>query len=139
MPRAEAPSVRSDPERPSASEPVSPERLLARAADRIAAGWCRSNLAEDRRGQSVEPWAEGAVRWSPLGALLAAWIDVGGAGGDSFEIAYAALGLATGGQLEKWNAAPWRTRWHVLSAFTRARENVAVARSQVRARPDRAR
>jgi hypothetical protein len=110
------------------------EELLAEAADRIAGGWCRTGLAEDGRGRKVEPWAESARRWSPLGALLAVWLDAPCTGRESLEIAYAALELATGGHLEDWNAAPWRTSWHVLSAFMRAGENVPAAREKVQAR-----
>jgi hypothetical protein len=113
---------------------VTAEELLAEAVERVAGGWCRRSLAEDPRGQPVEPWAESACRWSPLAALLAVWVDARREDGDSFEVAYAGLGLATGGHLEEWNAAPWRTRRHVLSAFTRAGENVRAARENVRAR-----
>ena len=48
------------------------------------------------------------------------------------EIAYAAFTLATGGRPEEWSAAPWRTKWHVLSAFARARQNLPEARAQIR-------
>lgn len=113
-------------------EAVTPERLLADAAERIAEGWCRTSLAEDRRGRRVAPWADTACCWSPLGALLAVWSQCHGAGSGALGTAYAALALATGGRPEEWNAAPWRTRRHVLSAFTRARTNVPDARRQLR-------
>ena len=107
------------------------EVLLVRAAELVGRGWCQNALAEDLHGHQVEPWSEGACRWSPLGALIrASYKNRGGI--DVFEVASAALALATGGRLEEWNAAPWRTKWHVLSAFARAQEFLPQAREQVR-------
>lgn len=71
----------------------------------------------------MEPWSEGASRWSPLGALLSAWY-ASGTGPDALARAYTAVAFGTGGRLEEWNVAPWRTTRHVLSAFARARENL---------------
>jgi hypothetical protein len=98
------------------------EQLLVRAGELVARGWCRRALAEDRHGRPVPPWSDSACRWSPLGALTRIWHDGPGSELRAFEVAYAALALATGGRLEEWNAAPWRTEWHVHSAFARARE-----------------
>jgi hypothetical protein len=134
MARAEATETKSDASYPPASEPLTVERLLAEAAARIAIGWCQTSLAEDARGRQVEPWAESARCWSVLGALLGVWVDARCPSGEVLETAYAALALATGGRPEEWNAAPWRTRRHVLSAFGRARGNVPAARRQLRAR-----
>jgi hypothetical protein len=39
-----------------------------------------------------------------------------------------ALALATGGRLEEWNSARWRTRSHVERAFLRARHAAARTR-----------
>jgi hypothetical protein len=117
-------------------ERLTDEELLRRAARLVAGGWCRQSLAEDRRGRRVEPWSESACRWSPLGALARLWFERGGGGLDAFETAYTSLALATGGRLEEWNAAPWRTKWHVLRAFARAQEFLPEAREQVRARID---
>jgi hypothetical protein len=71
-------------------------------------------------GRRVEPWSESARLWSPLGALLRAWYESPSSDVEAFRLAYVALANATGGRLEEWNAARWRTRRHVLSAFRRA-------------------
>jgi hypothetical protein len=84
-------------------------------------------MAEDARGRRVEPWSDAACRWSPLGALLRVLHETRGEAFESVEVAYAALALATGGRPEEWSAAPWRTRWHVLGAFERARDCVPEA------------
>jgi hypothetical protein len=123
------------PEATAASEvaaldgPLIAEQLLTRAAELVGRGWCQSTLAEDRDGRPVPPWSETASRWSPLGALLAVWHESPG-DPEAFETAYTALALATGGRLEAWNEAPWRTRRHVLSAFARARQNIPEARAR---------
>lgn len=96
-------------------------RLLDEAALLVGRGWCQGALAVDDDGRRVEPWSESARRWSPLGALLRTWYESPSADAEAFRIAYTALANATGGRLEEWNAARWRTRRHVLSAFGRAR------------------
>jgi hypothetical protein len=55
-------------------------------------------------------------------ALTKVWHDRRGVELEVFEAAYAALALATGGRPEEWNAARWRSKRHVVRAFTRARE-----------------
>jgi hypothetical protein len=102
--------------------PPSAEQLLARAAELIAAGWSQNALARDANGRQVEPWSERASHWSPLGALTRVWHDSRGDELEIFEAAYAALALATGGRPEEWNDARWRTKRHVLRAFSRARD-----------------
>ena len=109
-------------------EVLTEDRLLALAAERVARGWCRASLAEDRRGRRVEPWSPSACRWSPLGAMLAVWLERGAPRPEVLEVAYSAFGIATGGRPEEWSAAPWRTAWHVLSALSRARQLVPQAR-----------
>jgi hypothetical protein len=104
--------------------------LLERAAELVESGWCQNALARDRDGRQVEPWGETARSWSPLGALLGAWYQSGGADRDAFDAAYASLALATGGRVEEWNDARWRTRRHVLGAFTRARAYLRIMRRQ---------
>jgi hypothetical protein len=104
---------------------VTDAQLLDEAAQLVARGWCQGALAEDDRGRVVEPWSEAASRWSPLGALLSAWY-ASGAGPDVLARAYTAIAFATGGRLEEWNATPWRTMRHVLSAFARARETAEL-------------
>jgi hypothetical protein len=110
------------------------EELLVRAGELVIRGWCRHGLAEDSRGREVEPWSRNAARWSPLGALTKVWLETQEERAESFEVAYASLALATGGRLEEWNGARWRTKWHVLGAFARAREYLPQARREVRAR-----
>jgi hypothetical protein len=97
------------------------EQLLADARELVLRGWCRTVLACDDAGRQVEPWSSGARAWSPLGALLASWYWNPVGGHESFRIAYTSLAIATGGRLEEWNGAPWRTKQHVLNAFGRAR------------------
>jgi hypothetical protein len=108
------------------------DELLVRASELITRGWSRRVLAEDRYGRQVEPWSTGACRWSPLGALTCVWHERPGVGFDVFETAYAAMALATGGRVEEWNAARWRTKSHVLRAFARARGFLPQARQQLR-------
>lgn len=109
----------------------SDDQLLVRAAALLRRGWSRSALAEDRLGREVDPWSEAATRWSPLGALIAAWHDGGAGGVDEFDTAVRALALATGGRTAEWNAVPWRSQWHVLSAIERAREFLPEARALI--------
>jgi hypothetical protein len=97
------------------------------AAELVARGWCQHVLARDLEGRQVEPWAESARSWSPLGALLTVWYERG-ADRDAFAAAYTALALATGGRLEEWNSARWRSKRHVLGAFARARSFLPAAR-----------
>jgi hypothetical protein len=97
------------------------EAILGEAARLVARGWSRRGLAEDRHGRKVEPWSEDAVAWSPLGALTRIWYESRGEAFTGFEAAYWSLAAATGGRLEEWNAARWRTQWHVVNAFERAR------------------
>lgn len=108
---------------------VRPEdlQLLERGAELIARGWCQRALARDRAGRQVEPWSESAESWSPLGALLTAWYESKDPSRDAFEAAYTALALATGGRVEEWNGARWRTQRHVRSAFFRAHGHLADA------------
>lgn len=124
--------------RRSPGDRLNDEQLLGRAAELVGRGWSQKALAEDRHGRRVEPWSRGAGRWSPLGALIRVWCESGGEGLDVLETAYTSLSLATGGRLEEWNAAPWRTQWHVLSAFARAREFLPEARRQVHTRANAA-
>lgn len=114
------------------TRPPSAEQLLAGAADLISRGWCQNALAEDRDGRQVEPWSESACSWSPLGALTRVWHERRGVEVEVFEVAYAALALATGGRPEEWNAARWRTKRHVLRAFARARRYLPEAWHQIR-------
>lgn len=114
------------PDTPSAEE------LLSAAGAQITFGWCQNALALDRQGRQVEPWSSSACRWSPLGALLNVWHERRGTELDVLETAYAALALATGGRPEEWNAAPWRTKWHVVRAFNRARSYLPAARRQIK-------
>jgi hypothetical protein len=107
------------------------DELLVRASELIARGWSRRALAEDRYGRQVEPWSASACRWSPLGALTSVWRERPAVGFDVFETAYAALALATGGRVEEWNGARWRTKSHVLRAFVRARGLLPQARRQL--------
>lgn len=107
---------------PIHQSPPSAEQLLNRAAELIASGWSQNALARDDRGRQVEPWSEQARRWSPLGALTRVWHDGRGDELQVFEAAYAALAMATGGRPEEWNDARWRTKRHVLRAFSRARD-----------------
>jgi hypothetical protein len=113
-------------------DPREADQLLVRAEELLARGWCQTALALDEEGRLVEPWSPSARSWSLLGALLAAWYEDPEAGRDSFRIAYTALALATGGRLEEWNAARWRTKRHVASAFARARAHVPALRRQLR-------
>jgi hypothetical protein len=100
----------------------------------VARGWCRGALAESADGRPVAPWSRRACRWSPLGALTRAWLEAPVGRPEDLRAAYAALAIVTGGRPDEWNAASWRTRWHVLSAFGRARLALPDAREQTRPR-----
>ena len=110
------------------------ERLLTESASLVGRGWCQGALALDNSGRRVEPWHESATRWSPLGALLRAWYRSPKGDLEAFRLAYNALATATGGRLEAWNAAPWRTQRHVLNAFGRARPGAPAV--STRAEPE---
>ena len=104
------------------------EEVLREAARLIARGWCQRGLAEDRHGRKVEPWSNDAVAWSPLGALTRIWYESRGRRFAAFDAAYWSLASSTGGRLEDWNTARWRTRWHVVNAFERARARLRELR-----------
>lgn len=125
---SESPATGAPSRRPRKQLPD--EQLLARARELVAQSWCRRAPAEDRFGRPVEPWSASACRWSALGALTKVCYE---SRGEGVEAAYEALSLATGGRPEAWNAARWRTKWHVLSAFARARDYLPEARRRVRA------
>ena len=127
MAKTEESAPADTPRLPPAPDALTDERLLALAAGLVARGWSRTVLAEDGSGRRVEPWSASARSWSPLGALIAIWIRARIERPEVLEIAYAAFTLATGGRPEEWSAAPWRTKWHVLSAFARARQNLPGA------------
>jgi hypothetical protein len=102
--------------------------MLQRAAQLVARGWCQTALARDEDGRQVEPWSGSARSWSPVGALIRAWYESRPAELDAFSLAYAGLALATGGRVEEWNSARWRTKRHALSAFARAQGYLPAAR-----------
>lgn len=112
------------------------KRLLEESASLVGRGWCQGALAVDDDGRRVEPWSESAKRWSPLGALLRTWYESPSTHAEAFRLAYAALANAMGGRLEEWNAAPWRSRRHVLNAFGRARISIPSGPSGPRADAD---
>lgn len=120
----------ADSSRPA---PPNADQLLQAAAELVASGWCQNALAQDRFGRQVEPWSPQATRWSPLGALTRIWHERRGVEIEVFETAYAAMALATGGRPEEWNGARWRTRRHVLRAFSRARASLPEATQQIQA------
>ena len=119
-------------DRPAHDRETEDAELIRRANELVERGWSRTALALDAAGRQVEPWSEQARSWSLLGALLEAWYEQGLRDGDAFLVAYTALAFATGGRVEEWNAARWRTRRHVLAAFPRARGFLPSARAYVR-------
>jgi hypothetical protein len=135
MSRAERSETNEAPTPPS-GELLEAELLLTRAAALVESGWSQQPFAEDRHGRAVEPWSEGASRWSPLGALIKVAREDDD-GWEVFQLAQEALALATGGRLAEWNAARWRTKWHVLSAFARARSFLPQAQEQLTAARER--
>jgi hypothetical protein len=49
-----------------------PARILMRARELLAYGWCQGAEARDADGVSTNAWSPLAVQWSLLGALVAA-------------------------------------------------------------------
>ena len=127
MARTEAPVRRAHAERPPANELLTPERLLAEAAARIVVGWCQKpgGGCATSSGRALE--RERLPLVAPRGAAFV-WFETAAERLDAFATAYTALALATGGRLEEWNAAPWRTKARAR-AFARAQSFGRSARA----------
>jgi hypothetical protein len=99
--------------------PPGPERILARARQLVAYGWCQGAEARDGDGGSTNAWSPLAVRWSLLGALVAAVDlppDPPAAYLGPLRRALAALAeVMDEASLARWNDAPERTRDDVLA------------------------
>jgi hypothetical protein len=95
-----------------------PARILTRAHELLAYGWCQGAEALDADGGPTNPWSPVAVRWSLLGALVAAvdlppdppLPDLG-----PLRRALAALAdVIDEPSLARWNDAPERAQEEVL-------------------------
>jgi hypothetical protein len=102
-----------------------PDLILVRAADLVTFGWCREAEARDAHDAPAEPWSAHAVRWSLLGALVAA-VDLPPEPQPAFlgplRRALSALAeVIEEPSLSKWNDAPGRTQEDVVRILEAAR------------------
>jgi hypothetical protein len=103
----------------------SPERILARARDLVAYGWCQGAEARDADDDPVKPWSPEARCWSLLGALVAA-VDLPAQPGavtlQPLRRALAALAeVIEDPLLAAWNDQEGRTQDLVVRALETAR------------------
>ena len=102
-----------------------PGRILTRAHELLAYGWCQGAEARDADGAETNPWSPLAVRWSLLGALVAA-VDLPPdpplAYLGPLRRALAALAeVIDEPSLAGWNDAPARSKDDVLGIVDAAR------------------
>jgi hypothetical protein len=109
------------------------QRLLRAAGELVAQSWSRGADARDASGSPVDPWDEGAVSWSLLGALIAV-VERGAAEHDGMPLEqlaaalYALSELIDDDSLARWNDAPARTQQAVGAVLDRAAAACAVPR-----------
>src|ERR1051325_10570699 len=107
--------------------------LLVRARELVAAGWTQAADARAVNGREVEPWAEDAVSWSLLGAIVAALEEQEARAGGELPLAELAFaidalaGFVDDDSLSAWNDRPGRTRSDVEAALSRAAADAARA------------
>ncbi len=105
--------------------------LLLRARDLVAAGWTQAADARAADGREVDPWADDAVAWSLLGAVVAALeeqqADAGGELplGELAVALHALAGFVDDDSLTGWNDAPRRAQGEVEAALTAAAAETA--------------
>jgi hypothetical protein len=105
--------------------------LLLRARELVVAGWAQAADACAADGRAVEPWADDAVAWSLLGAVVAALEEQQERAGGELPLGELAVGLhALAGfvdddSLSGWNDAPGRTCAEVEAALAAAAEEAA--------------
>jgi hypothetical protein len=102
-----------------------PKRILTRAHELVTFGWCQGAEARDAAGGEVEPWDPKAVRWSLLGALVAA-VDLPPDPEPAYlgplRRALSALAeVVEEPSLVKWNDDAERTQEHVTGILEAAR------------------
>jgi hypothetical protein len=101
--------------------------LLELSRDRVASGWTQGAEARTRAGVPIDPWRAGAVEWSLLGTIVAAYEDLAraddGFGLDQLAIALHRLAeFVDDDSLANWNDRPGRTQADVLATLDLAAE-----------------
>ena len=105
--------------------------LLLHARKLVAAGWTQAADARAADGSEVEPWAEDAVAWSLLGAIVAALEDQQARAGGQLPLPELALALDAladfldDDSLSAWNDRPGRTPADVQTALDHAAKQAA--------------
>jgi hypothetical protein len=116
--------------------PVAGDRgleLLRIAGDLVAQGWAQHADARTASGDPTEAWAEDAVTWSLLGALVAGLERLDGKGDgrrlieDLGRVCVALADVIACDSLELWNDDPARTREEILHSLDAASRLLPVA------------
>jgi len=100
--------------------------LLLRARDLVTAGWTQAADARAADGHEVEPWAQDAVSWSLLGAIVAALEEQQARAGGELPLADLAAALdalaafVDDDSLSVWNDRRGRTAREVEAVLSRA-------------------
>jgi hypothetical protein len=106
--------------------------LLLRSRQLVAAGWTQGADARAADGREVDPWADDAVAWSLLGALVAALEEQqtrpeGELPLEELAVALHALaGCVDDDSLTVWNDTSKRTGAEVEAALAAAAEEAAL-------------
>jgi hypothetical protein len=106
--------------------------LLLRSRQLLADGWTQGADARATDGREVDPWADDAVAWSLLGALVAALEEQQAQPGGELpleELAvalHALAGFVDEDSLSVWNDTPRRTRTEVEAALAAAAEEAGL-------------
>ena len=99
----------------------------------VLTGWTQHADARAGDGAPIDPWAEEAVEWSLLGALVAGFEGLAArSGGDAAirELAQACVLLSClveTDSLERWNDEAGRTQADVLALLDRAAQSARSA------------
>jgi hypothetical protein len=106
--------------------------LLLRSRRLVAHGWTQGADARAADGREVDPWADDAVAWSLLGALVAALEEQQAQSGGELpleELAvalHAPAGCVDDDSLTVWNDTSRRTGAEVEAALAAAAEEAAL-------------
>jgi hypothetical protein len=101
--------------------------LLELSRARVARGWTQGTEARTDAGTPIDPWRAGAVEWSLLGTIVAAYEDLAraddGFGLDQLAVALHRLAeFVDDDSLAQWNDHPERTQADVVATLDLAVE-----------------